>query len=277
MTDITVRYLKFDLEDELNAEVIPGEVEMSYWMIGLSMILPYIEPYLIKHFLVGQEIVDDPELVHDMRQFSQQEGQHYRQHALFNVRVRARYPELELLEKKAKQDYDRFSERGLKFNLAFAEGFESLTHPFVIFMWNSGMIRDMQGPLADMYAWHFLEEMEHRTVAYDAYYHLYGGYWYRFWVSLIAQTHLLKFMFACARLMLRQERDLFQARGGWLGRLSRVWKWSRLAGKYLIPQLWRTYWPGYNPRNLRVPEEVANLAELYNARAYKLVTGFEVG
>lgn len=277
MTGMTVRYLTFDLEEdkEFDAEVIPGDVEMAYLMIGLSMIVPYVELYLVKHSLAAQAIVDEPALLHDMRQFSQQESQHHIQHALFNHRVRQKYPELESLEKKAQQDYQRFSERGLKFNLAFAEGFESMTNPLVIFMWNSGMIRDMRGPLAELYAWHFLEEMEHCTVAYDTYYHLYGGYWYRLWVSLIAQSHLLGFMFACARLMLRLERDRFQARGGWFGRLSRIWKWMRLAGKYLIPQLWKSYLPGYNPRNLIVPQEVTNLTEQFNARAYKLVTGLE--
>lgn len=274
MANITARYLKFDLEDgkALDSEIIPGEVEMSYLMIGLSMILPYVEPYVIKHSQAAQKRVEDPALLHDMRQFSYQEGQHYRQHSLFNDRVRQKYPELEALEKKVKDDYERFSKRGLKFNLAYTEGFEALTHPFVIFMWNSGMIRDMRGPLADMYAWHFLEEMEHRTVAYDAYYHLYGGYWYRLWASLIAQSHLLIFMFACARAMLRTERDRFQVRGGWVGRLSRIGKWTRLAGQYLLPQLWKTYLPGYDPRNLIVPEAVTTLAEVYNARAYKLAT-----
>lgn len=273
MANITARHLKFDLQEnkEVDAEVIPGEVEMSYLMVGFSMILPYVEPYVIKHSKEGQKLVDDPGLLHDMRQFCNQEGQHYRQHALFNDRVRAKYPGLERLEKKVKEEYDRFAGRGLKFNLAYTEGFEALTNPFVIFMWNSGMIRDMRGPLADIYAWHFLEEMEHRTVAYDAYYHLYGGYWYRLWASLIAQSHLLIFMFACARLMLATERDQFQVRGGWFGRWSRIGKWLFLAGKYLVPQLWKTYLPNYNPRNMDVPEDVTSLTEVYNARAYKLV------
>lgn len=275
MNDITVRYLKFDLEEdkEFNAEIIPDDPEMSYLMVGLSMILPYLEPYLVKHSLAGQKVIKDPELLRDMRQFSRQEAQHYSQHALFNRHIRKKYPELEGLEKKVKEDYERFSRRGLKFNLAFAEGFESLTAPFAIFMWNSGMIRDMRGPLADMYAWHFLEEMEHRTVAYDAYYYLYDSYWYRLRVSFVAQSHLLIFVFACAYRMLRVERDRFNMRGGWSGRVSRIWKWTWLAAKYLIPHLWKTYLPGYDPRNLIVPPEMSSLAELYNTRAYKLDTG----
>lgn len=274
MANITVRYLNFDLEEEkdVNAEVIPGETEMSYLMVGLSMILPYIEPHLVKEFIAAQKTVNEPGLRHDMKQFIHQESQHYHHHGLFNSRVRQKYPVLEALEKNVKKDYERFAKRGMKFNMAFAEGFESLTHPFVIFMWNSGMIRDMRGPLKDMYAWHFLEEMEHRTVAFDVYYQLYGDYWYRLWVSLVAQSHLLTFMFSCARAMLKAERGQFQARGGWRGRITRIWKWTRLAGKYLVPQLWKTYLPNYNPRNLIVPQEVSSLAEHYNARAYKLAT-----
>ena len=274
MTDITVRFLEFDLDEakkNFTAEFIPGEVEMSYWMIGLTMILPYLEPYLVKHSLAGQKVVRDQEIKNDMMQFSGQESQHYTQHGKFNDLVREHYPELEALEKQAKADYDRFSKKGLKFNLAFAEGFESLTHPFVIYMWESGMIRDMTGPLGDMYRWHFMEEMEHRTVAYDAYYQLYDSYWYRLRVSLIAQIHLITFMTKCARVMLKKERHLFEARGGWRGRLQRVWKWTALAGKYLLPQLWKSYLPGYNPRNLVVPPEVEALAGEYSDRSVKLI------
>ncbi len=271
MTDITVRYIEFDFGDDqdFDAEIIPSDPEMSYFMVGLSMILPYLEPYLVQHSLAGQKVIKDPELLHDMQQFSRQEASHYKQHKRFNDRARSAYPGLESLEQQAAADYARFSKKGLKFNLAFAEGFESLTHPWVIFMWKSGMIKQMHGPLADIFAWHFLEEMEHRTVAFDAYYHLYSSYFYRLQVSLIAQYHLLQFMFRAARVMLNQERDQFAARGGWLGRLRRIGKWQMLALKYFFPTLLKSYLPQYNPRNLVVPDEVTDLAEIYTRRAHR--------
>ncbi len=222
MSDITVRYIEFDFgeTDEFDPEIIPGDPEMSYFMVGLSMILPYLEPYLVQHSLAGQKVIKDEKLLHDMQQFSRQEASHYKQHKRFNDLARRAYPGLELLEKRVASDYVGFSEKGLKFNLAFAEGFESLTHPWVIFMWESGMIKQMRGPLADIYAWHFLEEMEHKTVAFDAYYHLYSDYFYRLRVSLIAQYHLLHFMFCATRLLLNQEKDRFAARGGCIFRRS---------------------------------------------------------
>lgn len=271
MTDITVRYIDFDFREDqdFDAEIIPGDPEMSYFMVGLSMILPYLEPYLVQHSLAGQKVIKDEALLHDMQQFSRQEASHYKQHKRFNDRARIAYPSLESLEKQAAADYAEFSKKGLKFNLAFAEGFESLTHPWVIFMWESGMIRQMQGPLADIFAWHFLEEMEHRTVAFDAYYHLYSDYFYRLRVSLIAQYHLLQFMFRATWEMLSQEKDRFAARGGWRGRMRRIWKWQKLALKYFFPTLLKSYLPGYNPRNLVVPDEVTALAKMYTERAYR--------
>ena len=274
MSNITVRYIEFDFQTDkaLNAEIIPGEPEMSYFMVGLSMILPYLEPYLVKHSIAGQQMVDDEALLHDMQQFCRQEAAHYKEHKRFNERVRAAYPGLESLEQQVSEDYRRFSDKGLKFNLAFAEGFESMTRPWVIYMWESGMIKDMQGPLADIYTWHFLEELEHRTVAFDTYYHLHHDYLFRLRVGMYAQFHLLRFMFRSARVMLNQEKDQFNRRGGWLGRVRRISRWSGLALKYFLPQLAASYLPGYNPRDLEVPKVLAEMTERYNARAYKTIT-----
>jgi uncharacterized protein len=271
MPDILVRHLDFDFEEDkaVDAEFIPGDPEMSYFMVGLSMILPYLEPHLVKHTIAGQKCITDKSLLHDMQQFVRQEAAHYKEHKRFNDRVRAAYPGLESLEMEVAADYVRFAEKGLKFNLAYAEGFESLTQPWAIFMWESGMIKQMKGPLADIYTWHILEEIEHRTVAFDAYYFLHDDYFFRFRVSLLAQYHLIRFMLRCTLVMLKQEKARFNQRGGWAGRTKRISKWIGLACKYLFPQLLKTYLPSYNPRNLKVPSVLTELTETYSARAYK--------
>jgi predicted metal-dependent hydrolase len=272
MPDILVRHLQFDFEEDkdVDAEIIPGDPEMSFFMVGLSVILPYLEPHLVKHMIAGQKRITDKVLLHDMQQFVRQEAAHYKEHKRFNDRVRVAYPGLAQLEAEVAADYLRFSEKGLKFNLAYAEGFESLTQPYAIFMWESGMIKQMKGPLADIYTWHVLEEIEHRTVAFDAYYCLHNDYIFRFRVSLIAQYHLIRFMMRCAIVMLKQENGRFKQRGGWTGRTKRTLKWIGLACKYLLPQLLKTYLPRYDPRNLKVPSVMTELTETYNARAYKI-------
>lgn len=269
--DINVRYLKFDIPDEIDPMILPGDPEISYFLVGLSMILPYLEPYLIKNNRLAQQEIDDRELLYEMEQFCRQESQHYQQHCLFNNKVRKLYPELEALEKEVAEDYARFTAKGLKFNLAFGEGFESLTFPIVIFMYESGMLREIINPMGDIYTWHFCEEVEHRTVLYDSYYKLYDDYFFRLKVSLIAQYHLLQFMVRCALVMLKQDgQEAFIKHGGWKGRMKRIWKWIKLAKKYLWPNLKGTYLPQYSPRNILVPPVVRKLLENYTARAFKV-------
>ncbi|MEM8638363.1 MAG: metal-dependent hydrolase [Cyanobacteria bacterium P01_G01_bin.54] len=271
MTDINVRYLKFDVPDEIDPMVLPGEPEMSYLLVGLSMILPYLEPYLIKNNRLAQKKVTDPELLHDMKQFCRQECQHHQQHNLVNEKVRKLYPGLAELEKEVAEDYARFTAKGLKFNVAFGEGFESLTFPVVVFMYETGMMQDMTNPLGDIYTWHFCEEVEHRNVLYDAYYELYSDYFFRLKVSLISQFHLLQFMVRCAQVMLRQDgKEAFVKYGGWPGRMKRLWRWTKLAIKHLLPNLKQTYLPQYSPHDIPVSPAVQTLTDSYTERAFKV-------
>jgi uncharacterized protein len=263
--------LNFEIAEEIDPMVLPEDPEISYLMVGLSMILPYLEPFLIKSNRLAQKKIIDQDLLHDMNQFCRQEGQHYQQHKRFNEKIRKLYPGLAALEKEVAEDYERYTAKGLQFNLAFGEGFESLTFPFTIFMYESGMIRDMKDPLGDMYAWHFCEETEHRTVLFDSYYNLYDSYLYRLKVSLIAQYHLVQFMVRCARVMLKQDgKEAFLKHGGWKGRMQRIWKWTKLVKKHLWPNLKGTYLPGYSPRAIPVPQAIQELTHSYTARAYKL-------
>ena len=95
------------------------------------MTLPYLEPYLIRTMREALEHCTDPVIAQEVRQFIGQEAQHYRQHAVLNDMIRSISPELEGLreiEDQLAADYKRFTQtKSLKFNLAYAEGFEAAT------------------------------------------------------------------------------------------------------------------------------------------------------
>ena len=80
MKNITVRHLNFEFEEEIDPMVLPRDPEMSYLMVGFSMILPYLEPYLMQNIRLAQKEICDQNLLQDMHQFCRQEGQHYQQH-----------------------------------------------------------------------------------------------------------------------------------------------------------------------------------------------------
>ena len=151
MHDITVRRMGFEFPEEIDPVFMPGDPEESYATIGLSLLLPHLEPYLIRTMKVARKQIHDPDLLQDLERFSAQEGQHYREHMRFNAALRLRkFPGLAALEAELSEDYQRFShERPLRFNLAYAEGFEALTTAFARFSFEERGLGELDSPVAD--------------------------------------------------------------------------------------------------------------------------------
>ena len=136
MDTITVRQMPFEFPNEIESAFIPGEPELSFQLIAGSLLLPYLEPYLIRSMRTAKDKITDPAILKGLEDFCAQEAQHYRMHMKFNKACRLDgFPELARLEEELKADYQHFSKkRSLRFNLAYAEGFEALTMTFIRFM-----------------------------------------------------------------------------------------------------------------------------------------------
>ncbi len=72
------------------------------------MLLPYLEPYLIRTMKEAKKHVTDPQLVSDMERFSAQEGQYFKEQMRFNEVIRKSFPGLTTLEAELEADYQRF-------------------------------------------------------------------------------------------------------------------------------------------------------------------------
>jgi hypothetical protein len=262
---IVVRQMDFDFPSDIDPVVVEGDPEQSYVMIGLSLLLPYLEPYLIRTMKEAKKEVRDPDLLDDLERFSAQEGQHYRQHMLLNDAIRLQgFPKLAQLEQALEADYRRFSrEKSLRWNLAYAEGFEALTTAFARFTFERESDSNTHPQVAALYGWHLVEELEHRTVAFDVYDHLCGGYLYRLFVGLHAQWHMSRFIFRVVRYMLEADPEAIERCGG-VANLQARRRASRpeLLRRFL-PKLLRTYSPRYTPHDIPFePELVAMATEL---------------
>src|SRR5262249_45636133 len=152
----------------LDPVVIEGCPEESYVLVGLSLLLPYLEPYLIRSMNVAKPHVTDPRLREELALFNGQEGQHYRQHMRFNEAIRREgFEGLAALEEERDGDYRRFTEtRSLRWNLAYAEGFEAFTSAMARFAFEERTLDGVHPAVRDLYEWHLVEELEHRTVAF---------------------------------------------------------------------------------------------------------------
>lgn len=255
--DITVRRMDFRFPDEIELDFSRGKPELSFGLIGLSLLLPYLEPYLIRTMKKARERITDPDLLADVENFSAQEGQHYRQHIRFNRALRlSGCSGLEDLEKKLEEDYLRFSRtRSLRFNLAYAEGFEALTTAFALFSLEGPDELLGHSPGEELLRWHAIEELEHRTVAFDVYEHVFGGYFYRLFVGLFAQWHFLRFVRRTVRDMKESSPDILARHGGREGRRRRRRTDSDVIRRFL-PRVLKTYLPWYTPHDIVLSDDL---------------------
>ncbi len=267
---ITVRRMSLAFPEGLDPEVIAGCPEESFMIVGLSLLLPYLEPYLIRTMRAARPRVTDPALRADLDAFNGQEGQHYRQHIRFNEAVRLKgFARLPALEAEVAADYQRYTAtRSLRWNLAYAEGFEAYTSAMAEFSFESGQLERMEPASRELFQWHLVEELEHRTVAFDVYDHVCGGYFYRLFVGLFAQWHLNRFVLRAALAMIDGDAEAFRAKHGGLGRaLARLRPLVWLVLRKLYPKILATYLPWYTPHRIAMPATVKALAARYSAEA----------
>ena len=259
MADIRVRKIRFSFEDVPIDFAISDETLLDTLpLLGLSMTMPYLEPYLIRTMKLAIKQIREPALVEDVRRFSQQEGHHFRNHADFNVRIRdsfdaATSAALRGIEVALEADYQRFThEKTLRFNLAYAEGFEAMTCASALASAEYGAFEGMPG--GEIWAWHMAEEIEHRTVAFQVYDHLVGSYPYRLIAGGYAQWHYVSYILRFAKCMARS-----------LGRkLPRV---SSPMHRAVLRNYLRTWSPRYDPAKIEVPAGVDELLVRYTALA----------
>lgn len=269
---ITVRRMPFEFPDEIDPVFIEDDHAQSFAFIAASLLLPHLEPYLIRSMKAAQRHVTDPKVLEGLKAFAAQEGQHYRMHMKFNETIRrSGFPGLDALEKELSDDYHRFSKtKSLRFNLAYAEGFEAVTmHVVKRLMEPNGFGEDLPMFL-QMWEWHFVEELEHRTVAFDVYDHVCGGYYYRLVVGAWAQWHFSRWVRRVVKYMMsvRPPPKLSAAEKAERAeqkKTSRILQPAR--ARDLLPGLLRIYLPSYTPHDVEIAPGMQALADKYSEMA----------
>ena len=190
-------------------------------------------------------------------------------HKKFNETIRlAGFPKLEAFEKELSDDYYRFSNtKSLKFNLAYAEGFEALTMNAVKHMMEPNGFGDDLPPYMQMVEWHFVEELEHRTIAFDVYSHVFDDYLYRLFVSIWAQWHFTNWMRRVVAYMLKVRPQKKREENEVINRDERLVEVQPASVGRLLPGLLRIYLPNYTPHSLEISPGIQKLADKYSKMA----------
>lgn len=259
---MTVRQVEFAYPTAMGAHWNPGKPEFSHIVNAGSLAMPYLEPYLIKTMRAARPLIRDPALQADLDAYIRQEATHYKQHRVFNDELKARgYVAIDAIEARLAREYAELeSTRSLAFNLAYAEGFESMALAVgqMLISDREYLFGDSQSGVASLILWHFVEEIEHKNVAFDVFDHLHGNYFRRVHGLLYALTHIF--------LLTRDNyQALLKEDGLWRNLRSRV-ALLLIIGRIfrkLTPKLLRILVPGYNPRQVRDPGWAVKWAHLF--------------
>lgn len=226
-----------------------------------STSLPAVETYLNKVMLRAARHIGAGTLGTDIALFCAQEGNHYRQHRLFNKLLYAPYPRLAALEEELHADYARMlAGDSLKANAAYCEGFESLgiIHAEFFFEHIPDLLAGADARLVRLWQWHLAEEFEHRTVCFDVLRAVGGGYFTRVRGYFKAMRHLGRYGKRVAGHFLAVDREgmTADARAQSI-RLERQYR-ARFM-RFALPKLLSVLSPFYDPRRRRPPRGAAQL------------------
>ena len=262
---INVRQIPFEFADDIDPIWHPKHHEWSHMLNGVSLAMPYLEPFLIATLREAAAEIDDADVLEEIAGFIGQEGQHFRMHRRYNEILKANgYPQLADVEAFMKDSYQRIrDQRSLTFRLAYAAGFESMTMGITRWLVEDRvkLFAGSDTRVASFALWHMVEEVEHKRVAFDAYQSAFGTYWQRALGVFTGSLHV----FLLAR---RGTVVMLKADGLWRNPRSRLRLWKRTAEFFaeILPGAFRAALPGHDPRNEPDPEWARRWIEGYDKR-----------
>jgi predicted metal-dependent hydrolase len=235
--------------------------EFALFLNAQSMLFPPLERFLNRVMLMARQEVSgtDPrsqQLRRDIDLFVQQEGVHFAVHARFNEMLeRAGFAELPEMEAAMDEEYRGFLKtKSLRFLSAYCEGFEILGPIFARIHLDQleEYYAGSDPNVVAMWKWHLMEEYEHRTVCFDVYEHLFGGYLPRIRGLIFAHRHMGAYIRRVAACMLQREcadTDELE-RAAAKARLKAI---QKHVGSLALRHVIRVFSPFYTPRAAAPP------------------------
>jgi predicted metal-dependent hydrolase len=183
MTDLVIRKIRWDFDETVPFLWQPANPNFAMFCNVFTFIAVPFERYLIKALSQGQARFDEsPDIAAEADGFLRQEGQHASAHRRHMNALIARYPGLERAYEDATRCFDDLlAAHPLEFHAAYIANLEATFTPlFKTILDNRDSLFSGSDPrVASLMAWHFVEEIEHRSSGLILYRHLSPDRWYR--------------------------------------------------------------------------------------------------
>lgn len=261
--DITVRRMGFDFDSKIPEFWFNGNALMTMVMTSMSVSFPAGERFFIDSVRHYENLVKDPNLKRQIKAFIGQEANHTLEHSTFNRFMDGfGYPAVAMenfIRNRIKSLQNRASPER---NLASTAALEHFTAILAGSMLEHRAAFDTMHPIvAKMWIWHAIEEVEHRSVAFDVFQEQVGDESLRR-SAMIRMTMLfiLVNMVRTAILMLNT-KQIFNLKG-WIKGIKMMWGKHGLI-RNVIPHYFEYYRNDFHPSQIDYRDVVEEAKKMY--------------
>ncbi|MFF0530075.1 metal-dependent hydrolase [Nocardia amikacinitolerans] len=199
---IHARDVRFDF-DSVPMHYIPGEVMATHIINVMHLVLPEGERAMAQALAEALPLIDDERLREEVQGFIGQENMHASSHEkarkhleAIGLDVAPMVDTVSWLVDRVLGDHGltgRAKHEWLCERLALFAGMEHYTAVIGEWLLTNDKLeaKNMHPAMLDLIRWHGAEEVEHRSVVYDAYMHVDGGYLRKARTSMLASFGLL--------------------------------------------------------------------------------------
>ncbi|MEB4208041.1 metal-dependent hydrolase [Mycobacterium sp. 94-17] len=190
MTKLVIRKIPWEFDETIPFLWQPAHPNFSMFCDVFTFIAVPFEKYIIAALRQAQDrLAEDAGVAAEAEAFLRQEAQHAAAHRKHMKALIAKYPGLEQCHADATSTYERLiAQHPVEFHAAYVANLEATFTPlFKVILDNRETLFGGGDPrVASLMAWHFVEEIEHRSSGLILNNHINRDPWYR--VKLMRQT-----------------------------------------------------------------------------------------
>lgn len=269
--NIKAQRMGFEFNEQVPQYWLENSHFLSHTMNALSVLFPQGEQFFVDSVRAFQGQISDPKLKADVRGFIGQEAMHSLEHLAMNQHVRDQGMPVKEMEKHLTVVLDIAKKLPKRHQMAITCALEHMTAMMADMLLERDDIREgMHETMRPLWAWHAIEETEHKAVAYDVFQQVGGTYAERtFYLAFSTVALGIMGSYFTGRMMLNDAKRFSIA-----DTASGLWRLWGKNGTFssLIPAWFGYFKPGYHPWDQDNSELIARFKaeiETYIAPQYQ--------